>query len=493
MPNRDRISQRRPRSPRRASCTVLRGVLLVSCAVLGACARYEARPIDPAMTAQAFAARQLDAPELREAVREAAPQLAANWPPPSWSRADLLAVALVQNPKLALARAQMQAALAKQVGAGATPNPDLNLQSEYARDESRPWLYGLAFDFALRTPSRRRLDVDVARLAATSARWQLVEQTWAVRRALVDALGEGELARRRMETLDRLLQAQRQWLSAQQRRVELGAEAPGTLANLRMAVLELEQQRAQAGRDAAGAQAALAAVLGLPAQALDGVHADWPDWGAPPSPQAAREAAERALLARADLAAAIADYAGAEKQLERAVARQYPEIHLRPGYYWDHGIAKWPFDVGFELPLFQRNEGEMAEARAAREVAGQRLLAVQADVQGEIEAARRADAAAAANVSAAQRRLDEARRQAQHAELGLGLGAIDRAERLGSETLAVRAELDLLQARAQAQLARNALEDALREPLSGPELALRSALRAAAPATNSASTDGDRP
>lgn len=492
MPNRDRISQRRPRSPHFAPRLALCGALL---AVLAGCARYQARPIDPAATAQAFAARRLDAPELRDAVREVAPQLAAHWPPASWSRADLLAVALVWNPKLALARADVQAALAKQVGAAATPNPDLNLQSEYARGEARPWLYGLAFDFALRTPSRRRLDVDVARLATTSARWQLVEQTWAVRRALIDAAGDGEQAQRRLATLERLLQAQRQWLAAQQRRVELGEEAPAALVNLRAALLELEQQRADAERDAASAQAALAAALGLPVQAIDGVRADWPDWGAPPplDVEAVREAGESALLARADLAAAIADYSGAEKQLERAVAGQYPQFHLQPGYYWDHGVAKWPFDVGLELPLFQRNEGEIAEARAAREIAGRRLLAVQAGIQGAIEAARRADLEASANVAVAQRRFDEASRQARHAELGLGLGAIDRVERLGAETLAVRAELDLLQARAQAQLARNALEDALHAPLSGPELALRPVLRSAVPATNSASTDGDWP
>lgn len=495
MPNRDRISQRRPRSAYRASRSPVRAALPVLLVALAACARYEARPIDPAATAQAFAARRLDAPELRYAVREVAPELAANWPPTSWNRADLLAVALVRNPKLALAQAEVHAASASQVGATATPNPGLDLQSEYARDEARPWLYGIAVDFALRTPSRRRLEVDIARLATTGARWQLVEQTWTVRRALVDAVGDGEQARRRIAALDRLLQAQRQWLAAQQRRVELGEEAPAALVNLRTAVLELEQQRADAERDAAGAQAALAAVLGLPPQALDGVRVGWPEWGAPPALDAAavREAGERALLARADLAAAIAEYSGTEKQLERAVARQYPEFHLRPGYYWDHGVAKWPLDVGLELPLFQRNEGEIAEAHAAREIAGRRLLAVQAGIQGAIEAARRADLAASANLAVAQRRLDEARGQAQHAELGLGLGAIDRAERLGAETVAARAELDLLQARAQAQLARNALEDALHAPLSGPELALRSALRRGAPATNSASTDGDRP
>lgn len=495
MPNRDRIRQRRPRVPHAARRIGLRGALLVLSAAAAGCASYQAHPIDPAATAQGFAARQLNAPALREAVRDVAPPLAANWPPSSWGRAELLAVALVQNPRLAQARAQAQAVCAEEVGAGATPNPDLNLQSEYARDEARPWLYGIAFDFALHTPSRRRLEVDIARLASESARWQLVEQTWAVRRALIDALGEAEQARRRIATLDRLLQAQRQWLTAQQRRVELGEESAGALASLRVSVLDLEQQRADAERSAAAAQAALAAVLGLPPSALDDVRTDWPDWGAPPSlqPAAVRDVGERALLARADLAAAIAEYAQAEKQLERAVARQYPQFHLRPGFYWDHGIAKWPFDVGFELPAFQRNDGEIARMHAAREVAGQRLLAVQAAIQGEIEAARRADSAAQASMDVVRRRSDEVRRQAHHAELGLDLGAIDRSERLGAETLALRAELDLLQAQAQTQLARNALEDALRAPLSGPELALRPALCDAAPATDSVSTEGDRP
>jgi outer membrane protein TolC len=495
MPNRDRISQRRPHSPQVVPRIGVRGALLALSAITAGCAQYQAHPIDPAATAQAFAARRLDAPALREAVREVAPALAANWPPSSWGRAELLAVALVQNPKLALARAEAQASRAQQVGAGATPNPDLSLQSEYARDEARPWLYGIAVDFAPRMPSRRRLDVDIARLAADGARWQLVEQTWAVRRALVDALGEAEQARRRIATLDRLLQAQRHWLSAQQRRVDLGEEPAGALASLRVSLLELEQQRAEADREASAARAALAAVLGLSPSALDDVRFDWLDWGAPSSLQdaAVRGAGERALLARADLAAAISEYAQAEKQLERAVAAQYPQFHLRPGYYWDHGIAKWPFDVGFELPAFQHNEGEIARMHAAREVAGQRLLAAQAAIQGEIESARRADSAAQASADMARRRCDEARRQAHHAELGLGLGAIDRAERLGVEVLALRAELDLLQAQAQAQSARNALEDALRAPLSGPELALQPAMRSAAPAADSVSTDGDRP
>ena len=183
-------------------------------------------------------------------------------------------------------------------------------------------------------------------------------------------------------------------------------------------------------------------------------------------------AREAALLSRADLASAIDAYAVSEKKLERAVARQYPEVSLRPGYYWDHGIAKWPLDVDFALPVFNRNEGEIAQARAAREVAGQKLLALQAAIYGDVDAALRADTVAAESLDAARRRGDSLRRQLAHADAALKLGAGDSLGRANAEVLVLRAELEALQAAAQRQGARNALEDALHAPLSGPELEL---------------------
>ena len=163
-------------------------------------------------------------------------------------------------------------------------------------------------------------------------------------------------------------------------------------------------------REAAdAAQAAAAKALGLPPQALDGIAVAWPDWGAPPAmgEDAQGEARERALLSRADLGQAIGDYAAAEAKLQLSVARQYPQFVLSPGYYWDHGIAKFPFDVGFTLP-FNGNRGEIAEARAGRDLAGQRILALQADIYGQIVAAERAERIARASADAAERQLQAA-------------------------------------------------------------------------------------
>lgn len=470
-----RVVVRGARAARRVCACHVAAIALLSLA-LAACADYQPRPLDPAASAQQFAARRLDAPQLHAAVQAWLPD-AVQWPPPEWDRGSLLAVALVQNPALAVARAEVDEALAGEVGAAETSNPELALQSEYARHESDRWLYGIGLDFLLRTPARRRLDLDIARLASTNARWQLAGQIWTVRRTLVAALGDWQHAGRRGALLDRLVEDQQQLVAVQQQRVAAGEDAPGALVAVRTALLETEQQRGQARAEAVAAQAALAAVLGVAAEALDGLRLVWPDWGAPPPLDAGalRAAREHALLARADLAAAIGDYAGAEKKLERAVARQYPEFHLQPGYYWDHGIAKWPLDLAFALPLFNRNQGEIAAARAAREVAGQRMLAVQADILGHVEAALRAEAVASANLAAATRRVGAAHEQLRQARLGLELGAIDRAEQIAAAAVALRAELDALQARAQRQAARDALEDALQAPLSGPELALRPA------------------
>ena len=308
-----------------------------------------------------------------------------------------------------------------------------------------------------------------------------MEQTWNVRRALIAALSDRESAVRRLNVLKQLADGQDAFVALQRQRVAAGEDAPSDLNAAQTTRIDIEQQQADASADAASAQAALATALGMPEAALDGVAISWPEWGDPPplAMDSLTSAREKALLSRADLAVAIDDYAQAEKKLERAIARQYPQFEFKPGYYWDHGIAKWPLDVGAVLPLFNRNRGEIAEATAAREVAGQRMLTLQAGIYGEIESAERAEKVARDNLDAALRRNDAMQQQLQHADVALGLGAGDRMEHTGVEVLALRAALETVQARARMQAARNALEDAFHAPLSGPELALAKPLPSA--------------
>lgn len=445
---------------------------------LAACVSYHAQPLHPRQSARVFAARRLESPVLRDEIARLLPQPPTQWPPSRWNRADLLAVALADNPKLAVARAEVGRTLAHQITAGERPNPTVELQSEYALNDVRPWLYGISFELPLRSPTLQRLAISEAQIATSRARWQLMGATWTVRNELTAALSQWQGALRRRALLSTLIGDQRQLLKQQRARVEAGEDAPATLVAVQDALLQAQQEQGEARADAQSAQSDAAAALGLPPQALDGLQLDWADWGAPPPVgadmlQAARTAA---LLSRADLSAAIDDYAEAENELRQAVARQYPQITPTPGYYWDHGINKFPFDVGLTLPLFNRNRGEIAEARAGRELAGQRMLALQESIYGQITGAERAEAIARDNARAARERLDSAQEQLRHAMLGLKLGAIDRSEQLAASIAATRAQLDLLQTQARWQAARDALEDAVRAPLTGPELSMRRAV-----------------
>jgi cobalt-zinc-cadmium efflux system outer membrane protein len=461
--------------------------------LLGACASYHAQPLHPRQSVRTFAARRLDSAAARDAVTRLLPQPPAQWPPSQWDRAELLAVALADNPQLAVARAEVGSSLAHQITAGEIPNPTIELQSEYALHDT-PWLYGIAFELPLRSPTLRRLEISQARIATSRERWQLMGTTWGVRSKLTAALSEWQSAQRRSTLLDTLIGDQKELLRQQRARVKAGEDAPATLVAVQDALLQAEQQRGEARADAQLAQSDAAAALGLPPQALDGLKVDWPQWGTPPQVGAAdlRAARTRALLARGDLSAAINDYAAAENKLRQAIARQYPQITLMPGYYWDHGVHKFPFDVGLTLPLFNRNRGEIAEARAGRELAGERMLALQDSIYGEITGAERAEAIARDNENAARQRLDSAREQLRQARLGLRLGAIDTSGELAAGIAAARAELDLLDTQVRWQRARDALEDALRAPLSGPELSMRGAAGAPDSSTGESASEATR-
>lgn len=452
-----------------------RAVGLLLTLTLTACASYHAQPLQPQQSAQAFAARRLDSPALRDAITPLLPQPPAQWPPASWNRGDLLAVALVENPHLATARAAVAVALAHEITAAQNPNPTLGLQAEYALHDVKPWLYGISLDLPLQWPQQKHLQINLSRLATSNARWQLMNQTWAVRRQLVGALSDWEAARRRSQLLTRLVADQQRLVKLEKSRLDAGEDGPGVLTTERGALLKATQQLAEARAAKVSAQDAIAAALGLPPQALHGLKVDWRNWGQPPPLAKVRlkTAREQALLSRADLAAAINAYAAAENKLQLAIARQYPQFSLTPGYYWDHGISKFPLGVSFTLPIFNQNQGEIAEARAARRLAAQKMLALQDDIYGQIAGAERAEAIARDNVGIAAQQLQNARQQAHRAALGLRLGALDRGTQLAATVTAAQAALQQLDAQAQLQAARDALENALHTPLTGPELALR--------------------
>jgi outer membrane protein TolC len=180
---------------------------------------------------------------------------------------------------------------------------------------------------------------------------------------------------------------------------------------------------------------------------------------------------EGALLARGDVLRQVAAYDQAEADLRAEVAKQWPELHVGPGYTWERGLVKIPFSLGLSLPPLDLNRKAIAAAEARRTEAGIRLEAVIAKSQAAVDAALiERDAARAALARVRSVDIQTATRVATQADRELANGAIDRVDWSAARAGLHLAELAEIDALRRVHAADAALEDALRRPLDGPEL-----------------------
>lgn len=476
-----RLSSIRSRSARRLLFETAAVALLAS-----ACQPYLVRPLDPEASARDFDGRRLEGEAARAAVERWLPGHAEPWPPSRWDAAELVAVALDLNPRLAEARAALASAEADRAAARQRPAPTLGLLSEYSSQAggASPWLLGVALDLPLDAGARRAGRRASADLAARQAVYDYAEVAWSVASSVRHALVDLELSGLEAERLRALVETRDEQLRLVRRRIELGAAAGPELGPRETDRVAERRRLDDAERRQTAARTRLAAALGLPAAALSDFHSAGEAAADPPLPAAADLDAWRhqTLLARADIRRAVAGYDLAEQALRLEVARQYPEIRLGPGYVWERGVVKLPFDLSLTLPWPGGNRAAIAAAEARRAQAGRHLEAAQAAALGEIESAEAERARSlSALASARGERLDVARARATRADAAFAAGALDRLEWLEARLGRQEAELAALEALRSAREATLALEDALRRPFAGAELELARPLESAAP------------
>lgn len=422
---------------------------------LSACVAYAPAPV------------RLEAyPDQRAAARLSAPADGH-----AWTGAELLAEALRNNPAVAEAAAKYRTARAAAKTSHVPPSATLTLTAEYAKSEPKQWLYGAGSDIPLDIGGRRKERIGAADLAALQALYDYGEAVWTVRTALARARAERsfadeELAQARAVEALRQARADRldQRVAAGEDDRALALTARGELETARRRVTDALGRRA-------AADAALAGALGLPVLAIRDLRL------APAVPPPASldlpAAARSAALTRRDVLRAVVDYDLAESALRLEIAKQYPEIHVGPGYTYDHGVAKLPFNLALALPPQDLNRAAIAQAETKRTEAGRSLEAVQAAALSAIDTADVGLAVARkAAVLVETRDIPNADALAATTARSLKAGAADRVDELGARALAQEARLALIDARKAQALAGIDLEDALRAPFDPAELTL---------------------
>jgi outer membrane protein TolC len=449
----------------------LRIVALLGSSLLAGCAgqRYQPDPIVPGTTASGFEARTLADPGLRSFEESCLGHPVSAWPPETWNLQALSLAAWYFNPALDEARARIAGSQAALVTAAARPNPTLSI----APGIPSPYLLTLDLSFPLETAGKRGYRIQAARSLDLAAQFDLADSAWKVRSAVRAALLNYLLASQTLELLRSEAEARSDQANILEQMLSLGEIPPMDAEAARIEHSKTRLAISTTEGEVAEARAAMAAAIGIPVAGLQESRFAWQGINTPPSAESLSvdEIERDAVLNRLDVRSSLAQYAAAEAALQLEIAKQYPDINIGPGYTYEERQSYFTVGLSAILPLFDRNQGPIAEAEARRQEAAAAFLETQAQVIAKSEGALAVYTAALKELAEAEHlaKLQENQRQAVQNSVRVGEQDrldLDRVHIEGS--LAARARLDAL---ARAQKALGDLEDAVQRPLgSGDEL-----------------------
>lgn len=313
----------------------------------------------------------------------AAQAVAAQGPAPL-TLAELEQLALQNNPTASAAQAVIEAARGRARQAGAWPNPVAGYSAEEITGSADPrGEHGFFVEQTIPLGGKLRLNRSVFERVADEATARAELQRQRILSSVRALFYEVLTTERRIEVHERL--------------AALGSEATGVTAQLfnvgaadRPDFLEseIETRRVQLELNAARNQVfalrqQLAAVAGVPDAATRPLAGSIDQL----IPELERDATLQALIERSpQVQAARAAIARAQAQTALARRETYPDVFLRGGaaYNREHGEVTgrpigWEgqIEAGISIPLFNRNQGGIAAARAEETVAQAELTRLQ--------------------------------------------------------------------------------------------------------------------
>ncbi len=454
-------------------------VSFVGVGLLQGCARFHPQPLAPERTAAYFQARTLAGDGLRSFLETNFLATLPAWPLPAWDFTKLTLAAFYYHPDLDVVRAQWGVATAGQVTAGERPNPTLSVVPGYNTTTltPSPWLVTPSLDLPIETAGKRGYRLAQASHLSEAARLNLASVAWQVRSRVRSRLVELHAAQESERLLQEQQTIQAEHLRLLERQHEAGAVSAFEVTQAGIAAFNTQLALRDAERQSAEVRVQLAEAVGVPVGALDGVTLSFDGLGQLPGEAKVSEARRQALLHRADILGALAEYAASQSALQLEIAKQYPDVHFNPGYEFDQGDNKWSLGLSVTLPVLNHNQGAIAEANAKRAESAAKFNALQARVLAEIDRAVAGHRASLQKQADADALLGRLQKQEQQAQAMFDAGEISKGDLAALRLQLSASALARLDALVKSQQALGQLEDALQCPLDLPAVVGQAAPR----------------
>lgn len=383
-----------------------------------------------------------------------------------------LGAALTGSPELAAHSWELRAAEARALQAGLAPNPELEMEvSEVGGTGELKGIdaaeAGVSVSQLIEVAGKRLKRARVAALEGGLAGWDYETTRLNVLTATAKAFVAVLAAQERVGLREESVRLAEQVLKTAAERVRSGKVPPleETKAKVLAATSRIELRQAKLALEAARKR--LAANWGSTAPAFERVGGRL---GEPASPPPLAELAE-ALAANPDLARwdAEDELRAATLELEKANARG--DVTVGAGVSWFNEINEGALMAGVSvpLPLYDRNQGGIREARALLEKARAQRRAAQVEVRTALADAHEALASAFAEADSLQRDVLPAAQAAfRAADEGYRQGKFGYLDVVDAEQTLVEAKQKRIDALAAYHTAVADIERLIGRPLKAP-------------------------
>jgi cobalt-zinc-cadmium efflux system outer membrane protein len=301
--------------------------------------------------------------------------------------------AIDHNLSLLAERYNVTIADAAVITAGLRPNPVLTLNAMLPNTELVD--NGIATregvvrtDYVIERGGKRERRVEQATLARSVAELQLLETTRKLVLDVETAYGDVQLSKLNLALAEENLNAFNNVVAVNVERVRTGDLAQVELARSRLAALQFQNDVEQQTAKLSVARTRLESLLGRRPTASIDVSVDLRRDAGVLDREAIRA---RALEARPDLRAARTDQARSVADLRLQLANGRIDYTVSGEYHRVQGGGLVGNDYGIffstPLPIFNRNQGEIARARSQQQQLDAKTRALEADIGADLDAA----------------------------------------------------------------------------------------------------------
>jgi len=291
--------------------------------------------------------------------REAAALAAQNEPATELTLSQALGLAIEANPELAIARRELDAVAATRTQAAVFRNPELQVDVEDTRSQTRQTTYWLGQPFEL--GGKRGARIESAERARDVANAALDMRFSGVRAAVIQTFYEVMAAQERLRLAQSSMALANRGLDVVSRRVAAGKVSPVEETRARVAASSARIELNQANADLQNARRRLTSLWGNPSSHFTVAIGKLEILPTLPSLADLNERLKNAPEA----IRAKQEVSRREAVVKLEESKRYPDLIVRGGVQKSEATNERVsvFGIAMAIPIFDRNQGNIAEAR----------------------------------------------------------------------------------------------------------------------------------